>query len=64
MTYQEFIFLASLNTWPDDGLPLWHIVDFAVYSTEGDSRGNVTHAEMKHELEVAQVNGWAESLKV
>lgn len=63
-TYQQYIFLSSLNTWPDDGLPADHIIDFAVSATEGDPRGDVTYHEMYKEYNNARGQGWAEIREV
>lgn len=60
MTYQELVFFATLNTWPDDGLSDDHIVDCAVSMCEGDPRGDVTHDEMRVEFARALADGMAE----
>jgi hypothetical protein len=58
MTYQQHIFLCTLNCWPDDGLPVEEIADIAVSLCEGDPRGDVTYEEMEEALQYGFNNGW------
>src|SRR6266571_2858213 len=41
VTYEEFVVLAALNLWVDEGLPDSYVVKFAASTSEGDPRGAV-----------------------
>lgn len=61
ITYHQFLVLASLNYWPEDGQPNENFIDFVVLSTEGDPRGDISETEAIAALDDCVVRGWVET---
>lgn len=62
ITYKQFLVLASLNVWPEDGQPLDGFVNFIVSSTEGDPRGDISYDQAKEAFDEAMIEGWVNVL--
>lgn len=46
VTYEEFVVLAALNLWVEDGLPADYVIGFAASSSEGDPRGGTVSKKL------------------
>ena len=59
VTYEEFVVLAALNLWLEDGLPEDYVAKFAASCSEGDPRGAVSVEACQEILDDFLKKGWA-----